>query len=84
MSIVVKPLVYVLAIKCNKPNCEAREESREYTAPHSTWKAQADFEQFLVSAGWRFYANVQLRAYCPDHGPRPGHRMRLVGAVGVQ
>jgi hypothetical protein len=80
MSIVVKPLVYVVAIKCSKPHCEAREESREYTAPHSTWQARADFEQLLVSAGWRFYANVQLRAYCPDHGPGRGHRMRLVGA----
>ena len=80
MSIVVKPLVYVVAIKCSKPHCEAREESRQYTASYSPWKAQAAFEQLLVLAGWRFYANVQTRAYCPDHGPGRGHRMRLVGA----
>lgn len=41
------------------------------------WRRDAD--NLLARAGWTVFAGLRgHRTYCPDHGPRPGHKMRQV------
>lgn len=37
-------------------------------------------EAVMAAAGWTIFAGVYTgrRTYCPDHQPRPGHKMRQV------
>lgn len=34
------------------------------------------FQADMASVGWTFWGSRSLRTYCPDHKPKPGHKMR--------
>lgn len=58
---------------CDDSTCSAQ---LDLTDLGVHWRHQAD--EALRKAGWQLWVGRGHRTYCPDHGPRPGHKMRQV------
>lgn len=62
-------------ITCDATDCEERrvDKPRKPTCGLDT-----AFMSALTTEGWTAWMGRSQRHYCPKHGPRPGHQMRLV------
>lgn len=58
--------------RCDKPGCTA-EVSGDARADGTTY-----YGRIATRQGWTFWHARGRRAYCPSHGPNPGHRMRPI------
>lgn len=41
------------------------------------------YRALAQSRGWTFWAGRTSRIFCPDHDPKPGHKMRLMPVKAV-
>jgi hypothetical protein len=59
--------------------CKKRDETRviEERATNR-FALQREHEDDLRARGWRLFISRSRRWYCPNHGPKPGHRMHEV------
>ena len=55
--------------------CDATDCTAEVRWP---WGSRFDFKHRLAEHGWSLWVNRGSKVYCPEHGPRPGHKMRRV------
>lgn len=55
-------------VRCDGKGCDA-EVSGPAVSDNRVYRQQA------VALGWTLWAARGTRAYCPEHGPQPGHRM---------
>lgn len=59
---------------CDASTCSAR---LDLTGLGIHWLSEAD--KVVSEADWTLWVGLRgHRTYCPDHGPRPGHKMRQV------
>ena len=65
---------YVCGYRCDKPGCPATVQGIELPScqGQDTYWAEAQ------TLGWTKWNGRSQHTYCPDHGPRKGHKMRLV------
>lgn len=66
-------LPLALSVHCDGRDCGAVLDVSEF-------RLQANsraLDHVLGEAGWTRWVNRGARHYCPNHGPRPGHDMRL-------
>lgn len=65
---------YTSGAQCDATGCDA-----QFRWPMTaSWFEVRVAMQVAGQEGWRAFASRSLRHYCPDHGPRPGHKMREV------
>jgi hypothetical protein len=63
-------------IRCDAVNCSA-----EIHGETMDWFSGLDHYNALArEAGWSCYVGRSKRHYCPEHSPRPGHKMRVLWA----
>lgn len=78
-SIYQRPVstTYCMVVTCGVRSC-----GKQRTSPTMTMEGYGprprehdEFFRDLSDEGWTFWHGRMSFAYCPDHGPRPGHRM---------
>lgn len=62
-------------IACDATGCEERRADK-WRKP--AYGLDGAFVSALITEGWSEWVGRSHRHYCPEHGPRPGNRMRLV------
>jgi hypothetical protein len=72
----METLVGYVAVNCDATGClsEATRRFDTRLGGSSLSAEKALFAQ-LAAEGWTFWASRSRRAYCPYHGPKPGHGM---------
>lgn len=64
----------ISGVRCDAPGCD-----EAVTGPEKDHcPGKGEYEDQAVRMGWTVWMGRSRRYYCPDHEPRPGHRMRLV------
>lgn len=70
----------ILGVFCDVPECD-----ESITGPEKNFSPGIDeYRDQAVRMGWTIWASRSTRYYCPSHGPRPGHRMRLIAGSETQ
>jgi hypothetical protein len=59
---------YYAGMRCDSNGCR-----KEITGPET--HDQEVYVRMALDAGWTIWAGRSRRTYCPEHGPRPGHKM---------
>lgn len=75
MTSYVKHYQVSVVVECDAMGCDARAES---SVGRDTYVLSREMGGHLASLGWTAWTSRSLHHYCPNHGPRPGHSMRLV------
>lgn len=55
--------------------CGRRHRSRIWASRSEQFQVGKEHMLECYEAGWRCWDGRSRRWYCPDHSPRPGHRM---------
>ena len=63
-------------VLCDAIDCDEQRESGWLDTRLTRF--DSTFTDSLVVEGWTCWAGRQRRHYCPEHGPKAGHKMHLV------
>ena len=59
----------ISGVRCDASGCGEEIHGPELSSLDDEYQCQA------VEAGWTIWNGRSRRHYCPQHGPKPGHRM---------